>query len=606
MYSLSGGCGYCLSNHIGCDLVEGSPCGTCRDYGIQCPPNQEPTLGLDLEIDSPMEEAIHTPEAYTDSRFDLVDVSSPIHWMVPLDHYKSVAHDFLCVDVPGLPTTTAELSTQPVPPFIQGLSASLADEDVQFLASKGVFSLPDQKLRNALLKTFVHHVHPYLPVLDLPVFLEAIANNDGHTQVSLLLFHAVMFSSIAFVDPTHIHRAGYTSRKAARQEFFSKARLLYDLDAERDRIVLIQSVLLMTYWHETPDDPKDFRHWLEIALSQATIVAFPNSSEWASGGTQPGLWKRIWWCMYTRDRLNALNLRREPIISDADFTVPYPTLSDFDIQRYPSSVTRMLGGCEVLRRLDYQQQLAQMFIEKAKFCCAISEIILSIANASTLAPEELTRYIQALEDWQDNLPSHIQYCAPTGNLSEGERTLFAYRAWLKMLFLAASGALHRQSPQRLTHVDADTDHQESQTQAPETGLHSVTRSIAGVAEGLHQLDLVHCLPTTTVGLLMPVLATHFMNIRSETPDLWRNAFQSLYQCLKVLEKLGEVYMLAESMATFFQAAICGDADAGDPARGGPVPGRSGLERDFLERILTSAEMETFAQLVGKREAALAV
>ena len=38
--------------------------------------------------------------------------------------------------------------------------------------------------------------------------------------------------------------------------------------AERDRIVLIQTVLLMTYWHENQDDPKDFRHWLEIALSQ--------------------------------------------------------------------------------------------------------------------------------------------------------------------------------------------------------------------------------------------------------------------------------------------------------------------------------------------------
>jgi hypothetical protein len=362
----------------------------------------------------------------------------------------------------------------------------------------------------------------------------------------------------------------------------------------------------MTYWHETPDDPKDFRHWLEIALSQATIVAFPNSSEWASGGKQPGLWKRIWWCMYTRDRLNALNLRREPIISDADFTVPYPTLADFDIQRYPSSVTRILGGCEVLRRVDYQQQLAQMFIEKAKFCCAISGIILAIANASTIPPEDFTRYIQALEDWQADLPSDIQYRAPTGNLSEGERTLFAYRAWLKMLFLAASGALHRQNPQQLTLSDADVDADspEPQTHAQETGLHSVTRSIAGVAEGLHQLDLVHCLPTTTVGLLMPVLATHFMNIRSETPHLWRNAFQSLYQCMKVLEKLGEVYMLAESMATFFQAAICGDADAHDPVGGGPS--RSGLERDFLERILTSAEMETFAQLVGRKEASLAV
>jgi hypothetical protein len=270
----------------------------------------------------------------------------------------------------------------------------------------------------------------------------------------------------------------------------------------------------------------------------------------------------------------------------------------------------MLGGCEVLRRVDYQQQLVQMFIEKAKFCCAISGIILAIANASTIPPEDFTRYIQALVDWQDNLPSDIQYRAPTGNLSEGERTLFAYRAWLKMLFLAASGALHRQNPQQLTHVDADANSQEPETQTQthiqtqETGLHSVTRSIAGVAEGLHQLDLVHCLPTTTVGLLMPVLATHFMNIRSETPDLWRNAFQSLYQCMKVLEKLGEVYMLAESMATFFQAAICGDADAHDPVGGGPS--RSGLERDFLGRILTSAEMETFAQLVGRKEASLAV
>ncbi|KAL3463604.1 fungal-specific transcription factor domain-containing protein [Aspergillus heterothallicus] len=585
MYSLSGGCGYCLSNHICCDYTEGSPCGTCRDYGIQCPPTGEPSLEVEIDY-SPLEDTIPTPEAFTDTRFELADASSPIQWMVPLDHYKSVAHDFLCVDVPGLPVAVPEPCTALVPPSIQQLPANIASEDVQFLASKGVFTFPDTKLRNELLKTFVHHVHPYLPVLDLPIFLEAIANNDGHIRVSLLLFHAVMFSSVAFVDPKHIQRAGYTSRRAARQEFYRKARLLYDLDVEHDRIVIIQSVLLMTYWHETPDDPKDFRHWLEIAMSQATMVAFPNTSEWASEGTRRSLWKRIWWCMYTRDRLNALNLRRAPIISDTDFTVPLPNLADFDIERYPASVTRMLGGCEVLQRVDYQQQLAHMFIEKAKLCCTISGMIPSIANASPFSPTEFEQYVQALEEWQANLPSDIQYRVPASYLSKGERMLFAYRAWLKMLFLAASGALHRQNPQRIN----DTQ---------ETGLHSVTRSIAGVAEGLHQLDLVHCLPTTTVGLLTPILATHFMNIRSETPDLWRNAFQSLYQCMKVLEKLGEVYMLAESMATFFQSAICGDAD--NPAGGGHS--EPGLEGEFLAKILTSAEMEKFAHLVRRKDEA---
>ncbi|KAL2868937.1 fungal specific transcription factor domain-containing protein [Aspergillus lucknowensis] len=599
MYSLSGGCGYCLSNRICCDLTEGSPCLTCRDYRIQCPPQNEqvgcPRLRSRLtygsesapELDasvigSPAEEVIHTPEAYTDSRFELVDAPTPIHWMAPLDHYKSVAHDFLCVPVPGLPDLVEPSHKSLVPPFIQTLPASLAEEDVRYLSRKDVFSLPDETLQNELLKTFVLHVHPYLPVLDLPKFLETIANSNGHTRVSLLLYYAVMFSSIAFVDPKHIHHAGYTSRRAARQEFFRKARVLYDLDIETDRIVLIQSLLLMTYWHETPDDPKDFRHWLEIALSLAAMAPFPDGSEWPGARLSQGLWKRIWWCMYTRDRLVALNLRRATVISDVDFTVPLPTLADFEIQRYPSKVTQMLGHCEVLRRVDYQQQLARMFIEKCKLCCTISGMIMPIAKASVGSPA-FTHYIRALEDWHANLPPDVQYQAPKGSISEGERALFAYRAWLKMIFLAASGALHRQNSQDLADYD-DTQ---------ETDLQSVTQSIAGVAEGLHQLDLVHCLPTTTVGLLMPVLATHFMNIRSETPDLWRNAFQSLYQCMKVLEKLGEVYTLAESMATFFQSALCGD-NVDNPSR------NSGLERDFLQKILTGSELETFLHLVGGR------
>ncbi|KAL2815065.1 fungal-specific transcription factor domain-containing protein [Aspergillus cavernicola] len=584
MDSLSGGCGFCLSNHICCDLLDGqSPCLTCRDYRIKCPPGQETDdSGSTLEGDeSPMEDVIYTPEVFIDTRFDLVDnAPSPIHWMVPLDHYKSVAHDLLGFPVPGLPDIVQPMYRFALPAFIQKLPA-LADEDIQYLAAKEIFSLPDRRLQSELLRTFVLHVHPYLPVLDLPIFLEAIANNDGYSHVSLLLFYAVMFSAIAFIDPAHIQRAGYTSRKAARQEFFRKARVLYDFDVEQDRIVLIQAVLLMTYWHENPDDPKDFRHWLEIALSQAALVTTPNHETLPSEITARGLWKRVWWCMYTRDRLNAMNLRRAPVIKDAEFTVLPPTLADFDIQQYPENVVGMLGNCEVLRRVDQQQQLAQMFIEKSKLCCTISGIIFPIATASNFSPAVFTHYIDALEEWQASLPADIQYRAPPSrSLSEGERALFAYRAWLKMIFLAASGALHRQNSQKPLQSD----------ESGESNLHSVTRSIAGVAEGLHQLNLVHCLPTTTVGLLTPVLATHFMNIRSETPDLWRNAFQSLYQCMKVLEKLGEVYMLAESMAAFFQSAICRDENR---------PNRdSGIETAFLEKILTSSELESFEHLVG--------
>ncbi|CAG7939766.1 unnamed protein product [Penicillium nalgiovense] len=499
--------------------------------------------------------------------------------MAPLANCKLVAHNLLGFPVPGLPDSIPPAYESALPPFIQRLPVNLPHKDIWYLAEEGVFALPSDSLLKELLKTFVLHVYPYLPVLDLPPFLEAIANNDGKSHVSLLLFHAAMFSSIAFVDPKYIHSAGYTSRKDARQEFFRKARILYDLDVEQDRIVLIQSVLLLTYCHETTYDPKDFRHWLEIALSQAALVPFPSDEHWASKTTSRGLWKRIWWCIYTRDRLIALILRRATVIEEANFSMLLPTLADFPIQQYPTQVVKKLGYCEVLQRIDYQEQLAQIFVEKTKLCCTISGIDILTTGASASSPSVFIHYINALNGWQANLPSNIQYRAPSSqSLSEGEKALFMYRAWLKMIFLAASRALHR-------HNSIFSNAEEFQ----EAGLQSITQSMAGIAEHLHQLDLVSCLPTTTVGLLIPVLAMHLMNIRSGMPNLWNNAFKSLYQCIKILEELGEVYIMAESMATFFQSTICGDENKSNSD--------SVIEREFLENILTSAELETFSHLV---------
>jgi hypothetical protein len=138
--------------------------------------------------------------------------------MKPLDNLIATAHELLD---PPLPRA---ICSSLLPAYIADLPY-LPFEDVQYLAAKDVFEFPDVTLRNELLKTFVHNVYPYIPLLDLRPFLGAIACNDGSKPVSLLLFHAVMFSSTAFIEPEHLHRAGYTSRKAARQEFYQKARV---------------------------------------------------------------------------------------------------------------------------------------------------------------------------------------------------------------------------------------------------------------------------------------------------------------------------------------------------------------------------------------------
>lgn len=112
-----------------------------------------------------------------------------------------------------------------LPDYIRGLPQRFQPEDIEYLATKGALTVPEPELRNALLKAYIHYVHPFMPLLDLEDFLVTIARNDGVRRLSLLLFQAVMFAGTAFVDMEHLQKAGYHNRKMARKIFFQRARV---------------------------------------------------------------------------------------------------------------------------------------------------------------------------------------------------------------------------------------------------------------------------------------------------------------------------------------------------------------------------------------------
>lgn len=113
-----------------------------------------------------------------------------------------------------------------LPPFIRPLPTKIASDDVSYLQTKGALTLPSVALQNALLQAHVEFVHPYMPLMDIHPFLSIVHNRDGFNgQTSLLLYHAVMFSGVAFVDMKRLREAGYSTRKAARKAFFQKTRV---------------------------------------------------------------------------------------------------------------------------------------------------------------------------------------------------------------------------------------------------------------------------------------------------------------------------------------------------------------------------------------------
>lgn len=161
-----------------------------------------------------------------------------------------------------------------LPPFVRPLPSKISPEDVRYLHAKGALSVPCLSLQNALLRAYIEFVHPYMPLMDLLPFLSVINRYDGSEgQISLFLYHAVMFSATAFVDMRHLREAGYATRKAARKAFFLKTRVSHSVtfsDSARAHTPCLQMTEL------TPPPKRDpYSH-----VNSYSTISITNQTAW--------------------------------------------------------------------------------------------------------------------------------------------------------------------------------------------------------------------------------------------------------------------------------------------------------------------------------------
>ncbi|KAF2088914.1 hypothetical protein K490DRAFT_38524 [Saccharata proteae CBS 121410] len=471
------------------------------------------------------------------------------------------------------PIAPRVVSKGTLPLNIKPLPARIGPDEIAYLDKKGALTIPAPDLRNELLRAYVEFVHPYMPLLDLHEFLLVLDRPDGSLgKLSLILYQAVMFAGSAFADMDHLRRAGYLNRKEARKDFFQKTRLLYDFDYESDRVSLVQALLLLTYYYETPDDQKDTWHWMGVATSVAHTIGLhrnPDKSNMDLKRTR--LWKRIWWSTYMRDRLIALGMRRPTRIKSEDFDVPMMDLDDFDIAPLPEGVTCIPADCVIARDTDKQRQLAIMCIQKAKLCLCISHVLSKqycVLNNNQgmhhdrttmmLLPKKLDPQkceVKACDDelqrWLDELPQEARYeNMPTDNAS-----INLHKALLHMVFYTTLSALHR--PQVLPSAPAPNT-AESGVELLDMSRSNVRRAasaITGIAQTLDSLDLVKYLPTTGVTVLLPAIIIHLLDIKAPEEETRRSSLRGFCQCMQVMGKLRDLYAAADYSTAFLEAAI---------------------------------------------------
>ncbi|EME49111.1 C6 transcription factor-like protein [Dothistroma septosporum NZE10] len=474
---------------------------------------------------------------------------------------------------PTMPTYSLPLYIRPLPP-------KLDPQDIVYLEKKGALTIPAPGLRDELLKSFVEFIYPYMPLLNVHDLVATIDRNDGTSSVSLLLFQAIMFSGIATVDIRYLKSAGYATRRDARRDFFQRTRLLYDFDIEIDRISLIQSLLLMTYWYETPDDQKDSHHWMGIAVSLSHTIGLHRNPEKsiAMDSARKKLWKRIWWSTYMRDRLVALGMRRPTRIKNTDFDVPMLDISDFEIAVLSEGPSCIPADCKPLRNADLQRQLAVMCIESAKLCICMSHVLsvqysvlnnnhgVSSEEGSTKTtmrlvakwdPEvdEVQNCDKELQVWKEELPEEAQYVvASWHDVDSGNESIVLNRSLLHMIYNATLSALHRPQVLPSTAMPARTA-QSDMLEHSRKAVRLAAAEITSIAYGLFNFDMVRFLPTTGITVLLPAIIIHLLDIKAPDEGTRRSSLQGFCQCMQIMGKLRDMYAAADYSTAFLEAAI---------------------------------------------------
>lgn len=345
-----------------------------------------------------------------------------------------------------------------------------------------------------------------------------------------------------------------------------------------DRLILVQALLLMTYWYETPDDQKDTWHWMGVAISLAhTIGLHRNPGSTTMSVSKQKLWKRIWWSCFMRDRLIALGMRRPTRIKDEDFDVPMLEEADFEIQPLADNITVIPASCTLMRDVGMQKELATMCISKAQLCVCISHMLkaqYSVLIRDKTKPDNTTnstmmlfpnKQLDNVESvnvvdmelmaWAESLPQCCQYRTLTPmDVENGRSTMAVQRTLLHMVYYTTISALHR--PQFLPSSPTHTPTTSRQVQEmSRLRVRDAAMHITRMASELHQLRLEKYLPTTGVTVILPAMIIHLLEMKNPVNEARDRATRGFRQCMRVMEKLREVYAAADYATGFLDAAL---------------------------------------------------
>ncbi|KAG7128915.1 Cutinase transcription factor 1 beta like protein [Verticillium longisporum] len=169
--------------------------------------------------------------------------------------------------------------------------------------------------------------------------------------------------------------------------------------------------------------------------------------------------------------------------------------------------------------------------------------------------ESVTSVDLELMAWAEALPQTCQYRPLTPlDVKNGRSTLAVQRTLLHMVYYTTISALHR--PQFLPSSPSQAPTASRQVQEmSRLRVRDAAMHITRMASELHHLRLEKFLPTTGVTVILPAMIIHLLEMKNPIAQARDRASRGFKQCMRVMEKLREIYAAADYATGFLDAAL---------------------------------------------------
>lgn len=217
------------------------------------------------------------------------------------------------------PSVRPTLPWKPAPtmPLIQWYSTSFVDD---------ISALPAHEVRDELVESFFNKIHPGFPIVDEWEFRSQYKSADNPPP--LLLFQAILLAGAHISEHPNI----VSQRSQVKKVIFRRAKALFDLHYENDRMHAVQAALLFMFYLEGADDIcSNVYYWAGVACRIAFGLGMHRDLATDLPILMPKedrrIYRRIWWTLFQVEVLSSLHHGR-PSMIDLDEVDQSPLRTD--------------------------------------------------------------------------------------------------------------------------------------------------------------------------------------------------------------------------------------------------------------------------------------